>query len=159
MIAAGAIGGVFLALFKVNATSFVLQSVFAFGAFTPISYAILGSLLSLVLATVLVLIFGIGEAEPSNSPNKVKTDSKKVEVPQTHIAIQEVISSPLNGQIKALKDVDDAAFAIEAMGKGIAIVPVEGRCVLLLTVKLLPHSRPSMPLDCGLNREPSCLFM
>ncbi|WP_440119877.1 PTS transporter subunit EIIC [Paenibacillus sp. QZ-Y1] len=55
MILAGAIGGVLLAVFKVNATSFVLQSVFAFGAFTPIGYAILGAFVSLIVATVLVL--------------------------------------------------------------------------------------------------------
>ncbi|MNI64527.1 PTS system beta-glucoside-specific EIIBCA component [compost metagenome] len=37
--------------------------------------------------------------------------------------------SPIKGTIIPLKDIQDAAFASEAMGKGIAIEPSEGRVI------------------------------
>lgn len=40
-----------------------------------------------------------------------------------------VVTSPLKGDIIPLKEVKDAAFAAEAMGKGIAIEPAEGKVV------------------------------
>lgn len=41
----------------------------------------------------------------------------------------EIITSPLNGEIKELSQVSDQVFASGALGKGIAIVPSEGRLV------------------------------
>lgn len=41
----------------------------------------------------------------------------------------ETITSPLNGEIKELSKVSDEAFASGALGKGIAIVPSEGKLV------------------------------
>ena len=42
---------------------------------------------------------------------------------------QEVISSPLKGELTELKNVEDEAFACGALGKGIAIMPTEGKVV------------------------------
>ena len=39
------------------------------------------------------------------------------------------VFSPLNGSVIQLSDVNDDAFATEAMGKGIAILPTEGKVV------------------------------
>ena len=39
----------------------------------------------------------------------------------------EVLVAPVKGEVKPLTEVSDAAFSSEAMGKGIAIVPVEGK--------------------------------
>ncbi|NOW06663.1 beta-glucoside-specific PTS transporter subunit IIABC [Clostridium beijerinckii] len=41
----------------------------------------------------------------------------------------EIIESPLNGEVKELSQVSDQVFASEALGKGIAIVPSEGKLV------------------------------
>lgn len=43
-----------------------------------------------------------------------------------------VIATPLKGQLIQLQDVQDVAFASEAMGKGIAIEPSEGKLLLHL---------------------------
>ena len=40
-----------------------------------------------------------------------------------------VIATPLKGQLIQLQDVQDVAFASEAMGKGIAIEPSEGKVI------------------------------
>ena len=39
----------------------------------------------------------------------------------------EVIAAPINGELKALSEIEDAAFSSGAMGKGIAITPSEGK--------------------------------
>ena len=39
----------------------------------------------------------------------------------------EVIVAPINGELKALSEIEDAAFSSGAMGKGIAITPSEGK--------------------------------
>lgn len=39
----------------------------------------------------------------------------------------ETIVSPMKGQVKALREVPDEAFASEALGKGVAILPREGK--------------------------------
>ncbi|CAM5234247.1 PTS beta-glucoside transporter subunit IIA [Bacillus safensis FO-36b] [Bacillus safensis subsp. safensis] len=41
----------------------------------------------------------------------------------------EVVQSPLEGQLKPLNQVNDATFSNEIMGKGAAIVPTAGRVV------------------------------
>ncbi|MDE7285882.1 MAG: PTS glucose transporter subunit IIA, partial [Lachnospiraceae bacterium] len=38
-----------------------------------------------------------------------------------------VISSPLKGECIPIKDVKDPTFAEEILGKGIAIIPAEGK--------------------------------
>ncbi|MNJ62250.1 PTS system beta-glucoside-specific EIIBCA component [compost metagenome] len=59
------------------------------------------------------------------------TNKNEVDVVQNEVIMikDSVVSSPLKGEIIPLKDVQDAAFAAEAMGKGIAIEPSEGKVV------------------------------
>jgi PTS system beta-glucosides-specific IIC component len=134
MIGAGAVGGGILGFFNVAATSFILQSVFAFGAYDQIGYAIFGSFVSLVLGTILVLVFGYGEsksAETISGDSEAQANSANSSpasvLTETGVGKKEIVGSPISGTIKALAEVDDPAFAVEAMGKGIAIVPKEGR--------------------------------
>ncbi|MBM0272816.1 beta-glucoside-specific PTS transporter subunit IIABC [Streptococcus suis] len=59
------------------------------------------------------------------------TEKKSVETPQDSIPElkeikQEIIASPLIGKVVKLEDVPDAVFASGAMGKGIAIDPLDG---------------------------------
>lgn len=44
-------------------------------------------------------------------------------------SIKGVIASPLKGEIVELKKVEDEAFSTEVLGKGVAILPVEGKLV------------------------------
>lgn len=62
--------------------------------------------------------------DPIESTESVSTVTDKV------IAIKDsVITTPIKGQIIPLQHVQDAAFAAEAMGKGIAIEPSEGKVI------------------------------
>jgi beta-glucoside PTS system EIICBA component len=48
---------------------------------------------------------------------------------KSELTKKESIVSPIMGDVKALSEVKDAAFASEAMGKGIAIEPSVGEVV------------------------------
>ena len=51
----------------------------------------------------------------------------KKEVSSSASANGEVLVAPVKGEVKALTEVADKVFSSEAMGKGVAIVPVEGK--------------------------------
>jgi beta-glucoside PTS system EIICBA component len=81
-------------------------------------------IVAFILGFVLTLLFGavnkqVKEEKTVNSNTKLSltlNDGKKVE-----------ILSPLTGKIVPLHDVSDKVFASEAMGKGIAVMPAEGK--------------------------------
>lgn len=56
-----------------------------------------------------------------------KEDEKQEKITKTTSNAKNVISSPLKGQVIALKDVKDAAFSSGALGSGVAIVPQDGK--------------------------------
>ena len=65
-------------------------------------------------------------------PKDMEDDNSNTDVSQNSentLVKQEVISSPLKGKLTELKNVEDEAFACGALGKGIAIMPTEGKVV------------------------------
>ena len=65
-------------------------------------------------------------------PKDMEDDNSNTDVSQNSentLVKQEVISSPLKGKLTELKNVEDEAFACGALGKGIAIIPTEGKVV------------------------------
>lgn len=81
-------------------------------------------IVAFILGFVLTLLFGavnkqVKEEKTVNKETKLTltlNDGKKVE-----------ILSPLTGKIVPLNEVSDKVFASEAMGKGIAVLPTEGK--------------------------------
>ncbi|MBC5636415.1 PTS glucose transporter subunit IIA [Ornithinibacillus sp. BX22] len=82
--------------------------------------AIIAAVVGLVLAFVLTFFFGginkNQDEAPTEKGNTTITNRKS-----------ESIVSPLNGEVKNLADIQDAAFASGALGKGVAIEPTEGK--------------------------------
>ena len=55
-------------------------------------------------------------------------EPKKIEAKNdAKTAANETITAPVKGEVKPLTEVEDDAFSSEAMGRGIAVVPAEGR--------------------------------
>lgn len=80
------------------------------------------TLLSFLLGFLIMLFVKVPKLyEEENDNKKIIESGKKDGV--------EKITSPLKGNIKKLTEVEDAAFASEALGKGIAVVPLEGKVV------------------------------
>ena len=78
--------------------------------------AIVITLLCLVIGCILELLF---------YKNESKDSSKSLEASATTNG--EVLVAPVKGEVKPLTEIADKVFSSEAMGKGVAIVPEEGK--------------------------------
>ncbi|RRR48073.1 PTS beta-glucoside transporter subunit IIABC [Streptococcus suis] len=93
----------------------------------------MSGMIAAIILTVVAIVasFAIQMALPVPYLYGVPTEKKSVETPQESIPElkeikQEIIASPLIGKLVKLEDVPDAVFASGAMGKGIAIDPLDG---------------------------------
>lgn len=140
-LAGGIVGG-FYSLVHTTANAIALPGLLALGTYTAdrYIYVIIGCIASVVLAFVFTLISGIKE-DTDGSPSQktsgtVNTDQSNAvaSTVQSEKSILNdtsssnmLIVSPMTGEIKPISEVEDQAFAQELMGKGIAIVPTEGK--------------------------------
>lgn len=74
-----------------------------------------------ILGFILTYLFGYKAEE--DMEEEVKEDNKEV------LVKQETIYSPIKGNVKALSEIEDEAFSKGALGKGIAIEPLEGKVI------------------------------
>jgi len=85
-------------------------------------WQMIGSGLAVLLAFILTFLFGVKdqpdtlEPEPGFDPIAAAAEIGAVEV-----------GSPMSGETVALTTVNDKVFASEALGKGVAIVPTDGK--------------------------------
>jgi PTS system beta-glucosides-specific IIC component len=98
--------------------------------------AVIAGAVAFVLGVVLTYLFG--------GVNKEETPLEKVEATASEAPVEpvvegtvnnevgvkgEVVSSPFIGKVLPLNEVEDEAFATGALGKGVAVVPTEGKLV------------------------------
>lgn len=77
---------------------------------------------TIVVTIILVQIIGCDEKEPEVAPVVEEKTQATIK------AGEEVkIASPLNGELKALEEVNDPTFAGGILGQGVAIIPSEGK--------------------------------
>jgi PTS system beta-glucosides-specific IIC component len=82
--------------------------------------AIIAIFAGFIVAFVLTYLFGFKNTETKENTEKmVEKDEKR----------KHEVVSPLNGTVLPLSEVKDAAFSSEVMGKGVAILPTEGKVV------------------------------
>ncbi|NQK11347.1 PTS transporter subunit EIIC [Streptococcus suis] len=93
----------------------------------------MSGMIAAIILTVVAIVasFAIQMALPVPYLYGEPTEKKSVEetkesVPELKEIKQEIIASPLIGKVVKLEDVPDAVFASGAMGKGIAIDPLDG---------------------------------
>ncbi|HEM4989343.1 TPA: PTS glucose transporter subunit IIA [Streptococcus suis] len=93
----------------------------------------MSGMIAAIILTVVAIVasFAIQMALPVPYLYGEPTEKKSVEetkesVPELKEIKQEIIASPLIGKVVNLEDVPDAVFASGAMGKGIAIDPLDG---------------------------------
>ncbi|MED3963268.1 beta-glucoside-specific PTS transporter subunit IIABC [Niallia taxi] len=128
-----AAGGAILGL--ANVKGYIIGGLGIFGIPTYISpdglgMDLWGALIAIVVAFIVAFILtylfgGIGKEKAASTNTEVKSASN--EVAATTAVQHEVIISPLNGEVKALSEVEDAAFSTGALGHGLAIEPTEGK--------------------------------
>ncbi|WP_338590043.1 beta-glucoside-specific PTS transporter subunit IIABC [Paenibacillus sp. Y5S-9] len=140
-LAGGLVGG-FYSLVHTTANAISLPGVLAIGTYTSdrYMYVVIGCIAAVVLGFVFTLLAGIKEDTDGNKSKQqatnrvnsnqaaVATDTTPESVPsQTSTSSDMLIVSPMTGEIKPISEVEDQAFAQELMGKGIAIVPTDGK--------------------------------
>ncbi len=93
----------------------------------------MSGMIAAIILTVVAIVasFAIQMALPVPYLYGEPTEKKSVEetkesVPELKEIKQEIIASPLIGKVVKLEDVPDEVFASGAMGKGIAIAPLDG---------------------------------
>ena len=123
---ASAIGGAIIGMAGVNGYIVGGLGVFGFPSYinpatndiSGMVWALIAVLVAMVLAFVATMI---------TFKEDVKSESKSSA--SNDIMNGNVLLSPLNGSVKALSDIEDAAFSTGALGNGLAILPSEGKLV------------------------------
>lgn len=120
----GAIGGAIMAAFgvRIHAFSMSLLSLTAFVSPDGTQSFVLGGAIAMFVGFIIgfVLTFVLGFEE-----KREKSETKEASTVSTELSLD--INSPLTGEVIKLEDISDEVFSV--MGKGIAILPTEGRVV------------------------------
>ena len=130
----GACGGIVAGIFSVKAYALASPGLAAIAIFIGGDgfKNIIGAALSIVVAFVVsfiaTLILGF-EDEPETEDEETNEENSEAPAAKSEKKENAVIDSPMKGTVTLLKDVPDEAFANETMGKGIAILPDDGRVV------------------------------
>ena len=126
----GACGGIVSGIFAVKSFAFASPGLAGIAIFIGGNgfKNIIGALLSIVVAFIVsfVMTLILGFEDETDGEAILETDEITEKVIKAN-AEEKIIFSPLKGKIIPLKEVPDEAFASEAMGKGLAIIPEEGK--------------------------------
>ncbi|EGJ40962.1 PTS system, beta-glucosides-specific IIABC component [Streptococcus sanguinis SK49] len=131
----GALTGAYLAFFDVK-----MQVMGGMGLFAIPSFIEAGNSMTLVhflIAIVANFVLGFGLTQLVKIPNLFGGPSEKAATQSLDFEkavdsagmLEQVVTSPLAGELVALEDTPDAVFASGAMGKGVAIEPSVGEVV------------------------------
>lgn len=118
----GAISGMMVAIFGMRAYTMAGMGIFMIpGMMDPMNptKGLIDSVICVIAAMAFTFVVSwilFKDEDLNHSQNKEKT-----------ILDKEIIVSPMIGEIKKLSEVCDAAFSEELLGKGIAIIPKEGK--------------------------------
>jgi len=123
-----AISAGFLSIFNASAMAYAPPGLFTLPTYKANSFLfiIIGVLMSSGLACVLTVFFGISKEDNKAEDELAVEKVKNVEV-QKKLTGELLVKSPVVGEVKKLSEVSDTVFGQECMGKGVAIVPSEGK--------------------------------
>ncbi|MHC5268329.1 beta-glucoside-specific PTS transporter subunit IIABC [Enterococcus sp. LJL98] len=131
---AGAVGGGFYGAF--NFRKFVMggMGIFEFpgmmnpdGTMDNLYVAFAGVIISFILGFVLTMLLFKDKKEVALSGNHSIVVTEEVPVVKSKKKLKTIVlGSPLVGTVIPLKEVKDDAFAMEILGKGVAVLPTEG---------------------------------
>lgn len=132
----GFCGGLVAGIMKVGATAYGITGVFGFLITTQNSFAYLMVIVvSVAVAFTLswVLFKGDGEQGQSGKEKKMAAQTVAAASKESEAAAEAVteaeIGCPLEGRIIPVAEVKDETFAMEIIGKTVAVVPERGRVV------------------------------
>lgn len=131
---AGCIGGGFLGAFNFRKFMMGGMGIFEFpamiepdGSMGNLIVAVTGVVITMVIAFAATMII-YKENDKKEEGEAVEKTAGKVELPkQEHLLTQIEIASPIKGKIIKQQDMKDDAFSSGVLGKGVAVLPEEGK--------------------------------
>lgn len=119
---AGGLGGAVLGAFGVTMDAYVFHNIFSLPVYSPLVGYLVGITVSLLTGGLLAYFFG------------VKTDElAEFEAPESPAETEDFVGTtvyaPMNGIITPLAEVEDDVFSSGIAGKGVAMIPQEGKVV------------------------------
>lgn len=125
----GAVAGGIIGFSEVKSYIMGGLGIFGFPNFikpgSPVDSTMWAVVIAVIIAFILgfILTYVIGFKDPANAEAKTEDVSRETET----LIEREVLSSPIEGDVITLAEVKDEAFSSGALGKGAAVVPVEGK--------------------------------
>ncbi|MCM1498680.1 MAG: beta-glucoside-specific PTS transporter subunit IIABC [Clostridium sp.] len=92
---------------------------------TPFIGEVIGLAISIIGSIVLVQIVGFDD--PGMKTVEAAGADAAIDNAEAEEEVSKDVASPLTGSVIALTDIEDEVFASEAMGKGVAVEPSEGK--------------------------------
>jgi PTS system beta-glucosides-specific IIC component len=124
-----AIGGALLGFFHVQFYMFGGLGIFAYPSFVNPVISDISGMKSAMMISVLALFFGFVMGYPFYHDEKEEEKISVVKKDGNKILEKEILTSPLIGEVKALEEVPDETFSSGVVGRGIAILPSEGKVI------------------------------
>ena len=138
---AGAIGGGIAGAFNAYSWAYNMPGIATIPAFFREGYMsnfigyIISIIVSFVIGAILTMIIGFKEDPTEDTQVTPTVELDQIEIPETKVSEtntttmhdKTVLSGAVKGEAVILTSVSDEAFASEAMGKGIGIIPSEGK--------------------------------
>ncbi|TCI36282.1 PTS beta-glucoside transporter subunit EIIBCA [Exiguobacterium sp. SH4S7] len=122
---AGGIGGAICGVSDVTLNAYVFHNIFSMPAYTPTLGYLAGVSTSLVTGAVLAYYFGVKQDEMTDFYSENQENNSQ----ESQLQGVTMVHSPVVGAVIPLDQVEDAVFSSGVAGKGVAVVPDEGRVV------------------------------
>ncbi|MCR4746043.1 MAG: beta-glucoside-specific PTS transporter subunit IIABC [Lachnospiraceae bacterium] len=120
------VAGAILCTMGVKCFQMAGMGIFAYPAYVNSQTGDASGMFTTIIVTIACVVAGLiselifyKDEAPAKKETKAAADG--------NTAKDEVIASPVKGEVKPLSEIADEAFSSEAMGKGVAIVPAEGK--------------------------------
>lgn len=127
---AGAIGGGIAGAFNAYSWAYNMPGIATIPAFFKEGYMsnfigyVISILVSFVIGVILTVVIGFKEDQTEETK---EPDTKAFETDVTTSSRKMTLSGAVKGEAVSLNSVSDEVFASEAMGKGVGIIPSEGK--------------------------------
>lgn len=128
----GAIGGFVAGLLKLKAFIYVTPGILSLPMWISekenfVLQAILVMVISSVATFIMTWILGFDDSSFDDVTNKDEKPPLKSD--GSGRLTKKILASPVTGEVSDLKKVSDETFASEVMGKGVALIPLDGQIV------------------------------